>query len=106
MLRLSAALAAQVRGDTAEAVAQAAEAATPKCLSRVAMADTVFGWRGRTLVVQVGDHRLADRRSYLGQPFGERDRPARAGQFIDDPEAEGGAAVWSRGRRCGRFDVS
>jgi transaldolase len=43
---------------------------------------------GRPLAVQIGDHRVADRWTHLGQPFGERHRPARAGQLVDDPEME------------------
>jgi hypothetical protein len=57
-------------------------------LSRVAIADTVLGWQVARLAFQVGDQRGADGRADLGQPLDERDRPARAGQLVDDPDME------------------
>ena len=47
-----------------------------------------LGLAGRPLAFQVGDHRVADRRADLGQPLSERNRPAAAGQLVDDPEVE------------------
>jgi hypothetical protein len=47
-----------------------------------------LGLAAGPLAFQVGDHRRADGRVDLGQPLGERDRPARAGQLVDNLEVE------------------
>ncbi len=47
-----------------------------------------LGSTGRPFPFQVSDHRGPDRWRHLGQPFVERDRPARSGKLVDHAEME------------------